>query len=241
VARLPRLSIAGELHALSHHAAPGRLVFPAPGDAEDYRAALLSTSREAGVAIHAYVLLPDRVQMLLTPETSDAISKMMQRLGLRHAAAYRRRHGPAGGLWESRFRATVIEPASWLLEATVLVETLPVDRGLTAHAAEWRDGSAVHHLGLRSDPVVTEHPLYWQLGNTPFEREAAHRRLLEQGAVGLGREDFEAAMHKGWALGSPDFLQALGQTQARPLQPRRRGRPPGRPRGTKSAAESDPI
>ena len=40
-----------------------------------------------------------------------------------------------------------------------------------------------------------------------------------------GRARLAEAVHKGWALGDPAFLDRLRELIDRPLQPRRRGRP----------------
>src|SRR6218665_908446 len=65
---------------------------------------------------------------------------------------------------------------------------------------------AAHHLGPRRDPLVLDHALFWTLGNTPFEREAAYQAWLEQG-VGEeeGRQLADSAL-KGWPLPSPQFF-----------------------------------
>ena len=62
------------------------------------------------VALHAYALLDDAVQLLLRPPSDAALSRMMQALGRRYVAAFNRRHGRSGTLWDGRFRAGVVQP-----------------------------------------------------------------------------------------------------------------------------------
>ena len=98
---------------------------------------------------------------------------------------------------------------------------------------------------------MTDHPLYWSLGNTPFEREAAYRDLLAQGAdsaaaisapgrsaLTQGADPQETrriteACVRSWALGSSEFLERLSPGSGRRLRPKRRGRP--------FRKDSDPI
>ena len=97
--------------------------------------------------------------------------------------------------------------------------------GAASSGGEVEPSSAARHLAGRDDSLVQAHPAYWALGNTPFEREAAFRRLLDEG---LPRERAQAladAARKAWALGDAAFLQALQKGSDRPLQPRPRGRP----------------
>jgi putative transposase len=73
--------------------------------------------------------------------------------------------------------------------------------------------------------LVADHPTYWALGNTPFERERRYRDFLEAGTSEREAARITEAALKGWALGSTAFLQSQAQTAARPLEPRPRGRP----------------
>ena len=75
------------------------------------------------------------------------------------------------------------------------------------------------------DPLVTDHPVYWALGNTPFDRHAAYRRLID---AGLGSEELAAitaTTKRGWPLGAPEFIAAAQNGGAISLTPRPRGRP----------------
>jgi putative transposase len=128
-------------------------------------------------------------------------------------------------LWEGRFRAGVIESERYLLACMHYVEHSPVGAGLAAGPAEWPWSSAGHHLGLRRDPLIVDHPMYWALGNTPFERELAYRSLVDLGLDDADRQAIAHAASQGWALGSSSFLTRLAEETTRPLRPRTRGRP----------------
>jgi putative transposase len=106
------------------------------------------------------------------------------------------------------------------------IELNPVRAGMVSEADEYPWSSARHHLGQGVDPLLTDHVLYWSLGNTPFEREAAYRALLAQSIdTQENRRITEACVHS-WALGSAQFLERLDPVIARRLRPARRGRPP---------------
>ena len=225
MARLPRLSVAGQVHHIIHRGNNRQPVF---ADDQD-RQAFLDSLREAsvlhGLAVHAYVLMDNHIHLLVTPRTDDSLSKAMQTLGRRYVSSYNRRHGRSGTLWEGRFRGAVIESGRYFLTAMRYIELNPVRAGWVNRADDWCWSSATHHLGGKRDPLVTDHPLYWGLGNTPFDREASYRAALDQG---LGESEIRAiteAATKGWALGSAEFLQSLAQMTSRPLVARKRGRP----------------
>lgn len=221
MARLPRLAVAGQAHLalmLGHGAQP---VFADDDDRRAFLAALRDAARQHGVAVHAYALQPTEVLLLLTPATSGALGALMQGLGRRYGAAFNRRHGRRGSLWAGRFRTAVVQPGAHLLDAMLHVDLQGVAAG--ADAAAWC--SLGHHLGERRDPLITDCAAWWGLGNTPFEREAAYRRCVDDGLAPGRAAALADAVHKGWAVGDAAFLAALAQQSDRPVQPRPRGRP----------------
>jgi putative transposase len=229
VARLPRLALGGQVHLATLYGLGGQSVFADEAD----RRMLLSMLREVAVqqrvAIHAYVLLEDHLHLLLTPATDGGLGLLMQGLGRRYVAAFNRRHQRRGTLWAGRYRATVVQPGEPQLEALLFVDQHPARSGQVAAAEDFEWSSAKHHAGLRRDPLITDGDAYWQLGNTPFDREAAYRRLLAAGLSSGRARALADAARKGWAVGDEAYLIALGQQSARPLRPRRRGRPAKQP------------
>ena len=225
MARLSRLVVPDLAHHLLQRGHNAQPVFADDEDRRLYLAALRESARSQAVVLHAYALLNNEVQLLLRPPSEAALSRMMQALGRRYVAGFNRRHGRSGTLWEGRFRAGVVQDGPWVLQNMLLIDTLPVQRGLAdapSHAA-W--SSAPHRLGLRRDPLVTDPPEYWTLGNTPFEREAAYAALLARGLGGAERQRIEHAAANGWAIGSPQFLEQTAALLGRPVRPRPRGRP----------------
>jgi putative transposase len=225
MARLPRLALAGHLHHLVLRGNAGQALFVDDEDRQRCLQMLREALRLHGVALHGYVLLEDSLQLLLTPDTDAGLSAAMQALGRRYVAAFNRRHGRSGTLWEGRYRATVAQPQRHFIPLLTLLEWQPQRLGLAASALEWPWSSAAHHLGRRRDPLVTDHPLFWATGNTPFERELAHRARLEAGLPEAQARSLMDATLKGWALGDAAFLAALAARTERPVQPRARGRP----------------
>jgi putative transposase len=225
MARLARLALAGLPHHViqrGHHQQP--IVLD-----DDDRRLFLQILRDASVAhqvsIHAYALLDDHVHLLATPQVASGLSALMQAVGRRYVAAFNRRHGRRGTLWEGRFRATVIEPERYLLPCMSYIELHPVRHGEVAQPEFFAWSSSAHHYGLRADPLVSDHKLFWALGNTPFDREARYRALLAQGLSSLQVKDITHATQKGWALGSPGFVASLAQQTERRVSAKPRGRP----------------
>jgi len=216
MARLARLVVAGQAHLIIQRGHGGAAVFADGIDRASYLAALREAAAAEQVQVHAYALLPSEVQLLATPVRPPALSRLMQALGRRYVAAHNRRHGRSGTLWDGRFRCAVVEPGAVRLQALCLVDGAAAEAGLN---------SAPHRLGGPRDAWLVDPPEYWALGNTPFDREAAYRALLDAGVAPGAAAILRRAALGGWAAGSADFKAGLAAALSRPAQPRPRGRP----------------
>lgn len=226
MARLPRLVIPNHLHHLIAQGHNDQLVVRDEADCRVFLDWLRQAAQQSRVAIHAYVLLPSRLQLLATPADESGLSRMMQSLGRLYVPYFNARYGRTGSLWEGRFRATVLEPAAYFVPCAHLIEYQPVSAGLVSDVAAYSWSSHGHHVGHRKEPWLTDHPAYWALGNTPFEREAAYQQISQSPASGALSEKILEATRKAWALGSDEFCRRLAKLTLRRLAPAKRGRPP---------------
>jgi putative transposase len=225
MARLPRLTAQGLPHHLIQRGNNRQSIFVDEIDCARYLADLAELSATHGAAIHAYVLMPNHVHLLATPAQADSLARLMQSLGRRYVRRFNWRHRRTGTLWEGRYRSTVVQTDRYLLACMRYIELNPVRAGLVREPSEYRWSSCAHYLGLHVDPLITEHSVYWALGNTPFERQLAYRRLFE---TDLPVEDLNAirySIHTGWALGQREFVDSLAAETGRRAAPGKRGRP----------------
>ncbi|SPE21582.1 conserved hypothetical protein [Burkholderiales bacterium] len=229
MARLARLAVAGCVHHVLQRGIDQRPVFRDEADFRRMLADLGELCRPGALALHAYVLMPDHFHLLLTPEDGLGLSRTMQALGRRYVRWFNQRHGRAGTLWEGRFRSTVLEPERYLLDCMRYLELNPVRSALVADGATYPWSSMAHHLGLRVDPLITDHPQFWALGNTPFERQAAYGRVCAAPLDPAVLAQIRESTHRGWPLGAGEFLDALARKTVRRLTRRPVGRPRRKP------------
>lgn len=236
MARLPRLYVADQPQYVLLRTALETPAFRDEADFSEFRDSLRLASRETGLALHAYVLLPGAVRLLATPKDSTCLSRAIQSLGRRYVTYFNQRYQSEGPLWAGRFRATVIQPEKYLLLASGVLESMPVGEQLSATPVAYRWSSHAHHVGRSIDPLITDHALYWALGNTPFERQRAYRDFVEQGFPSASVAALEEAAAKGWVLGDAAFLERCMREANRRIAPLKRGR---RPRVAKTGADQD--
>jgi len=227
MARLRRIVLPGQAHVIIHRGHNVQDVFIDDRDRTSYLSALHDAAVEAGVAIHAYGLFDREVRLLATPRDATSLARMMQSVGRRFVRSFNQRHGRVGTPWEGRFRSTAIEASTHFLVCLRFVEGLSETSTAAASPGigEVERSSAAHHLAGRDDSVVEAHPAYWALGNTPFEREAAYRRLTSQPIPAPQLAAIlHAAMH-GWVLGSDAFAARTAEHMQRKARPSSPGRP----------------
>lgn len=238
MARLPRLSVAGQLHQALQRGNNGEAVFRGADDYRAFLAALHEAALAHRVDIHAYALLPSEVHLLATPASGEGLSLLVQAVGRRYVASFNARHGRRGTLWEGRFRAAVVEAARHLRQCEVFVDAAPVRAGLVEAAESYPWSSAAHHVGLVTDRLVRTHAGDWLLGNTPFEREVARKMLLRRSLSTAECTAIEGAVAGGWVLGSEEFVREMEASALRRARPARAGRPT-RSRSGKDSLDND--
>lgn len=229
MARLPRLSITGLVHHVLLRGNNGQPVFLDATDRSACLSILAELAQPSQVQLHAYLLLDDRLHLLLTPLQAGALQGLMQQLGRRYVRRFNLRHGRSGTLWEGRYRSTVVDAERDLLACMAWLDGCPVQAGLALAPAAYPWSSHGHYVGLRHERWLTTPAPVWALGNTPFAREAAYAERVRQGVSVADGQRLLAAVQGGWVTGSPAFLAQVQQLSDRRVEKGRAGRPPRPP------------
>jgi putative transposase len=231
MARLARLFAPHCAQHVLQRCAPGRGLAHDEADFTRLVECLAESAQTTGVAVHAYVLMPDHLHLLASPREALDLSHLMQATGRRYVPYLNRRHHLSGALWAGRFRATTLEDEPYVLLASRYIESNPVRNRLVEEPQHYRYSSYRHHVGLEVQRWITDHRLYWALGNTPFERQRRYNTLFEAPLAPAQVTALREATWHGWALGSSAFVESLEKSANRRPMPLSRGRRPvpGRP------------
>ena len=181
MARLPRLTLPGFAHHVIQRGNNRQAIFASGADYQMLLDLLEENARKFGVAIHAYVLMSNHFHLLLTPQTPDGLPQMMQALGRRYVRYFNDSQQRSGTLWEGRYKSALIQSERYLLACMAYIDLNPLRAGLVAAPGDYPWSSYGHYTGLRIDKLITPHALMWELGNTPFAREAAYADLEQAG------------------------------------------------------------
>lgn len=223
--RRARLSVAGNPH---HVLQRGHNRSPCFFSEREYRFYLCCLKEEAdryGCAIHAYVLSPDHVHLLVTPDTGDALALMMRGLGSRYVQYVNHVYRRTGTLWEGRFRSSLVDSERYLLTCYRYIELDPLRLRLVTDPGEYRWSSYGYHARGAENSIIRDHPLYLALGTTPEERALAYRELFRRRIDDRELEEIRRSVNVGLVLGADPFKNEIERIVARRVRPGRCGRP----------------
>ena len=225
MARLPRLVVPHQPHHMIQRGHDHQTIFRDTDDHVVFLERLKEGAKRFKVAIHAYVLMPDHVHLLATPSDSEGLARMMQWIGRYYVPYFNQKYQRSGTLWQGRYKATVLDAEAYLLLCSRYIELNPVRSGQVAAPADYPWSSYQHHIGAKPDGLITDHTVYWALGNTPFDREIAYKEMTEQMLDPTQIKAITDATLKGWALGADEFKTGLEKSVSRRVSPAKRGRP----------------
>jgi len=142
---------------------------------------LRDASKDYELAVHAYCILANRVELLATPKYEQSLARTMQSFGRRYTQLFNQLHGQTGTIWQDRYVSKIIQADLDLLETQARIEFAAVSEGLVTHPKEYRWSSYRIHIGEDPNYGLTDARAFWALGNTPFERQRAWELRLGQG------------------------------------------------------------
>lgn len=151
--------------------------------------------------IHAYVFMTNHVHLVMTPSTNSGIGKVMQSVGRRYVQHFNRRQRRTGGLWEGRYRATLIDTDRYLLTCYRYVELNPVRAGMVSYPAQYSWSSYRCNALGHEDSLVTMHDSFSALGTDERSRRLAYRQLFRTDLDEETIAEIRAATNNAWALG----------------------------------------
>ncbi len=176
-------------------------------------------------AIHAYVLMTNHVHLLATPQNTESISRLIQHVGRHYVTYVNHAYGKSGTLWEGRHKGCLISSDDYLLACMRYIELNPVRAGMVVSPGDYRWSSYRINATGGERGVITPHPLYLALGQSPKERAYAYRELFRNVLEPDEVHNIRTTVQAGTPLGNERFKQQIEQTLHRKVGHSRRGRP----------------
>jgi putative transposase len=235
--RLHRIMAAGLPQQVIQRGNNRQDCFFAEADYAAYLHWLERAARTYRVAIHAYVLMPNHVHLLVTPGLEGGVSRMMQYLGRHYVQYINKAYGRSGTLWEHRFHASVVETETFLLTLQRYIELNPVRAGIVKTPEQYKWSSAKDHLAPVGNALIVDHEVYTRLGATPAERASAYMSMIVKPLEESALSQIRAAARHGSVLGSDQFKDQIESQLGRRV---RLGKPGRRPKQIATPGEEQP-
>ena len=173
--------------------------------------------------------MTNHVHLLLSPQTIDGVSRVMQSVGRRYVQYVNKHYRRCGTLWESRHKASLVDAERYLLACYRYIELNPVTASMVPHPGDYRWSSyGVNAWGKRDD-LLSPHELYLALGADASMRRTRYRELF---AKHLSRDmvrQIQTALDFSMPLGNDRFRQKIERELGRSIGQAKRGRPFARP------------
>ncbi len=181
---------------------------------------LLGRAAQRGdVKIHSFTLMTTHYHTLVTSPDERALPRMMQRLGRGYTRHYNDRHHRTGTLWEGRYQASLVVDERYWLTCLRYIEMNPVAAQLVVRPEEHEWSSYRHHAFGATDPLISPHPLYDALGDSPSRRQAEWRALCGEALAPEQVVLVEEAIRTGGAVHGPGFAAQCGVAAATSFVP----------------------
>ena len=209
--RLNRAVSKGKVHHVLQRGHNGSEIFFDDKDRIEYLTVVFQGAVRYQAVIHAFQLLQHEAHWLVTPNSDNAIALTMQSVGREYVRYFNQRWDRTGTLWDGRYKSYWIEKNADLeLNAQKYLDQLSKKSGLTKNEVDWDWSTCAYYCGIFSGTnhiinkekfrnFISPIPSYWELGNTPFERQFKYREFLAE----LQSESEEYEIRRCLSRGKP--------------------------------------
>mgnify|MGYP003336947020 CR=1 FL=1 len=137
------------------------------------------------------------------------IALTVQSVGREYVRYFNQRWGRTGTLWDGRYKSYWIDKNPFLeLNAQKYLDQLSKTSGLTNNEIEWSWATCAHYCGVFSGTnhiinkekfrnFISPIPSYWEIGNTPFERQFKYREFLTEPQPQMVIKEIIRCMNRG--------------------------------------------
>lgn len=208
--RSSRYLVEGYVYHLTQRCHDRRFLLRFARDRDAYREWWRKGVRRFRVPVYGYCITRNHVHAVVFASDTEAVSRLMQLASGATAAAYNKRKGREGSMWEHPFHATIVETGRHLLNCLCYVDLNMVRAGRVRHPSDWRWCGYHELVGQRQryrlldtahllDRVEMERPADFQT----WYRDAIEERLCER------RLAREACWTESLAVGSRPFVEGI--------------------------------
>jgi putative transposase len=223
MARQPRIHFSGAFYHVIARGNRRATIFHDEDDYCTYLERVERYRRRDGATLHAYVLMPNHVHLLL--ETGDQpLSRTMQTLQFTYSQYYNRRYGKTGHVFQGRYHAILCDRDAYLVELVRYLHLNPARMRTSVSPWTYPWSSHAAYLGRGGPVTVSTSAVLESFHRQVGPARQAYRRFMLDGLSQGHQERFYETVDQG-VLGDERFLKTVakqtGSTQMRVPRPPR--------------------
>ncbi|MBU1084671.1 MAG: transposase [Candidatus Omnitrophica bacterium] len=204
--RLPRIHVEKGLYFVTS-GGDRESLFKDDNDRAEFVGLLMRYKEQYKFRLHAYVLIPGLVQLLIELAEGTTVSEIMHALNSTYTKYYNARYERRGHLFRGRFKAAVVQKEKYMAELTRLIHMLPVmeKEASSAEAYKWSsyagyaagEKDAEETLSIFSDSSEERVEKYKAFMDSATESELKILRRKIQNSRIIGSDDFVGMLQQG--------------------------------------------
>ena len=153
-------------------------IFKTDNDYIAFKETIRKYKKKFAFSLYHYCLMPNHIHMLIQVEKGDELPKIIQGITQTYSYYYRKKYTCSGYVYQNRYKSFHIESDSYLLECGRYIERNPLRACIVRNISDYIWSSYNFYANGDFDDIITENPLYAELGKTPQERKASYQRYI---------------------------------------------------------------
>ncbi len=176
--RRVRVEVQGGLYHVYNRVGQGQRPFSDDAEAAAFVDLLGKVKRRDGLVVFAWCLLPNHFHLAVRTRLVP-LSRTMRALQHRYALEFNRRRGVLGPVWQSRYKAKLVEDQRYFDQLMVYIHLNPVKAGIVEDPARYRWSGHRELIRQVKEPLVDVDDALSGFGTSLRSARAAYVRTLK--------------------------------------------------------------
>lgn len=159
--------------------------------------------------MHAYVLMPNHIHLLLTQHGDEGIDQFMRTHAIQYQKIIQRNYKITEPIWQKNYKACYLNPADYLIKLYQYIELNPVRAGLVDHAQEYSWSSFAFHALNEKNSLIKDHRVFSAVAKTKNDRQKYYHDLCEHGLSKNEVLEIKSAIQNETVMGDKSFNDYL--------------------------------
>ena len=207
--RLPRLAVPGLPQHIVIRGINGQTIFNTDHDYLTFLAYLDSAKSKYQCALHAYVLMPNHIHLLVTPSSTNGVAKLVQLIARQYVQYFNTHHQRTGTLWEGRYKSALVESDQFSINIYRYIEQNPVRNKLVSHPQDYPWSSYRFNAGVSDDRLVDPCDAYKALAARVEQRRSSYAKLAAEAVDRETLKIIRQETNRSRVVGSQEFKMKI--------------------------------